>query len=395
MQILLIITGGIAAYKSLDLIRRLREAGHDVRCILSRGGSQFITPLAVSALSGHDTYTDLWSLKDEVEMGHIRLSREADLILLCPASANILAKMARGIADDLASTTLLAANKPIAVVPSMNTQMWLNAATAENLRILAGRGIWQIGPNAGDLACGEIGPGRMADVAEITAWVENFQTRRGLLAGKNIVITAGPTREAIDPVRFISNHSSGRQGYAIAAACAMAGARVTLITGPTALPPPANCQIIPAPTAQDMLTAVLAQLPCDVFIGTAAVSDWQAATPVANKIKKQPGQNRLELSLQPTPDILAAIGQAGNRRPALVIGFAAETEHAVANAQAKLTAKNCDWVLANDVGQDPAIMGGVDNQIIFVTKTGHTAWPKMRKTQVAEKLVDAIAAYFG
>lgn len=395
MQILLIITGGIAAYKSLDLIRRLREGGHDVRCILSRGGSQFITPLAVSALSGHDTYTDLWSLKDEVEMGHIRLSREADLILLCPASANILAKMARGIADDLASTTLLAANKPIAVVPSMNTQMWLNAATAENLRVLAKRGIWQIGPDSGDLACGEIGPGRMAEIAAITAWVENFQTRRGLLAGKNIVITAGPTREAIDPVRFISNHSSGRQGYAIAAACALAGARVTLISGPTALPPPANCQIIPATTAQEMLTTALAQLPCDVFIGTAAVSDWQAVTPAENKIKKQPGQNRLELSLQSTPDILAAIGQAGNRRPALVIGFAAETENAARNAQAKLTAKNCDWVLANDVGQDPAIMGGVDNQIIFVTKTGQTAWPKMPKTQVAEKLVDAIAAYFG
>ncbi len=392
-KILLIITGGIAAYKSLDLIRRLRDSGAEVHCILTKGGAEFITPLAVSALSGKQTYTDLFSLKDEVEMGHIRLSRECDLIVVAPCTAEMIAKIAHGRADDLASTTILASNKPVAIAPSMNTEMWLNAATQDNLKTIYARSVHQIGPASGDLACGEVGCGRMAEVSEIAAWCEEFFKNSGRLSGKRILVTAGPTREAIDSVRFLSNRSSGKQGYEIATACAMAGAEVVLVSGPTDLRPPANCKTIMVECANDMASVCQDQLPADVAICTAAVSDWQSAAPSRQKLKKQAGQSILDLQLTQTPDILKSIANSNNRRPQLVIGFAAESENLIANAQNKLRDKNCDWILANDIGKNPGIMGGDDNQLSLITASGVENWPMMSKREVAGKLVGKITKF--
>ena len=393
-NILLIITGGIAAYKSLDLIRRLRDAGANVRCILTRGGAEFITPLSVASLSGHPVYSDLFSLKDEVEMGHIRLSRESDLIIVAPATAETIAKIAMGRADDLATTTLLAANKPILIVPSMNAQMWSNAATQSNIAQLRARGIHQLGPNSGDLACGEIGDGRMAEVSEIMGWCRDYFAHAGLLSGLKILVTAGPTMEPVDPVRFISNRSSGKQGYAIAAACAMAGAHVRIISGAPHLPAPANCEIVPVETATQMMAACDAALPVDVAICAAAVSDWQSRDVAAQKIKKAPGQTEMQIALVQTPDILARLSAPSNRRPPLVIGFAAETENLLVNARAKLQNKSCDWILANDIGSNPAIMGGDHNQVTLVDASGAESWPLMSKTELANKLVAKIAKKF-
>ncbi len=390
-KILLIITGGIAAYKSLDLIRRLRDLGADVNCILTRGGAEFITPLAVSSLSGKQTYTDLFSLKDEVDMGHIRLSRESDLIIVAPATAETIAKIAIGRADDLATTALLASDKPVAVAPAMNAQMWLNPATQQNMEIIQSRGIHRIGPNAGDLACGETGDGRMAEVSEITAWCAQFFANQNRLNGVKILITAGPTFEKIDPVRFIGNRSSGKQGYAIAHACAMAGADVHLISGPVALRPPANCKLYPVESAADMALAAQNILPADVAICTAAVSDWAPESLAAKKIKKQPGSEKWQINLQKTPDILAQIAAPSNKRPKLVIGFAAEDENMLDNAAQKRILKNCDWILANDIGKNPSIMGGTENQVVLIDQNGADAWPMMHKNELAARLVDRIA----
>ncbi len=388
-NILLIITGGIAAYKSLDLIRRLRERGAAVNCILTKGGAEFITPLAVSALSGKPTYSELFSLKDEIEMGHIRLAREADLIIVAPATAEFMARLTRGGADDLASTTLLAANKPILLCPSMNKEMWANAATQDNVKILESRGLYRLGPDAGDLACGEVGDGRMAEADAILSWAEDFFTLKNRLKGKKILVTAGATRERIDPVRFISNFSSGKQGHAIAEALAIAGAEVHLVTA-SDLPIPANCTGYRVESAQDMLQACDKLLPLDAAICVAAVSDWQAQEMSAQKIKKQ-GAKSLSLELKPTPDILAHIGGAKNRRPQLVVGFAAESENMLPNAETKLKSKNCDWIVANDIGKNPGIMGGNDNEIILVDKNGAEPWEKMPKRQLAKRLAERIA----
>lgn len=392
-SILLIITGGIAAYKSLDLIRRLRERGAMVNCILTKGGAEFVTPLSVSSLSGKQTYTDLFSLKDEVEMGHIRLSREADLIVVAPATADFMAKLVQGRGDDLASTALLAANKPVLLVPSMNAEMWAKTATQDNVRTLESRGFYRLGPDSGDLACGEVGDGRMAEVDAIVLWCGEFFAQKDLLKGLKAIVTSGPTREAIDPVRYISNRSSGKQGHAIATALAMAGADTYYISGPTELPPPANCTMIAVETAQQMHDAAQKLLPADIAVCTAAVSDWMMDSPGAEKIKKQKDQNELTLTLRQTPDILSMISNAGNSRPQLVIGFAAETENATANARKKLESKHCDWVIANDVGKNPAIMGGNDNQISIVTKSGTEDWDLMSKRQVAAQLVQRISKH--
>ncbi|TAH35335.1 MAG: bifunctional phosphopantothenoylcysteine decarboxylase/phosphopantothenate--cysteine ligase CoaBC [Alphaproteobacteria bacterium] len=391
-KILLIITGGIAAYKSLDLIRRLREAGASVTGVLTRSGAEFITPLAVSALTGTQTYSDLFSLKDEVDMGHIRLSRESDMILVAPATADFMSRMIQGRADDLAAATLLASDKPVVIAPAMNSKMWWNEATQANLNQLRERGIHVLGPEEGDLACGEIGDGRMAEVAEIVSWVKNFLFDRTRLKGLKILITAGPTVEPIDPVRFISNRSSGKQGYAIADACAMAGAEVILISGPTALRVPVNCTRIDVQTADDMLKASQDSLPADIAICTAGVSDWTAKARQTKKMKKQSGQKEMTLELKQTPDILQSIA-AHTKRPQLVIGFAAETNDMVKHAREKLLSKNCDWILANDIGANPGILGGEQNQITLLTRDGSEEWPLLDKRQVGQLLVDRIANF--
>lgn len=392
-KILLIITGGIAAYKSLDLIRRLRDAGAMVTGVLTRGGAEFITPLAVSALTGTQTYSDLFSLKDEVDMGHIRLSRESDMILVAPATADFMSRMLQGRADDLAAATLLASDKPVVIAPAMNSKMWWNEATQANLNQLRERGIHVLGPEEGDLACGEIGDGRMAEVSEIVSWCKNFLFDRNRLRGLKIVITAGPTIEPIDPVRFISNRSSGKQGYAIADACAMAGAEVFLISGPTALRAPVGCTRIDVETADDMLKASMNLLPADIAICTAGVSDWTAKTRASKKMKKQSGQKEITLELKQTPDVLQSIASAESKRPQLVIGFAAETNDMVKYAREKLIAKNCDWILANDIGTNPAILGGNHNQITLFTRQGSEEWPLLDKRQVGQLLVDRIANF--
>lgn len=392
-SILLVISGGIAAYKVLDLIRRLREAGASVRCILTKGGAQFVTPLSVAALSENQVYQDLWSLTDEQEMGHIRLVREADLIIVAPASANLLAKLAHGLADDLASTALLAARKPILLAPAMNSAMWENPATQANVKMLCERGHHLIGPASGSMACGETGTGRLAEVPDILAATTDLLTR-GPLQGLHALVTSGPTQEPIDPVRYIGNRSSGKQGHAIAAALAALGARVTLVTGPTALRAPAGVQTIPVQTAGQMLAACQAALPADIFIGCAAVADWHVTNAGGQKLKKDGGAP--QLTLAPNPDIVATIAQ-GKQRPRLVVAFAAETENLAANASAKLQRKGCDWLLANDVSTE-AVFGADDNTILFIRRDGATLnsaqWPKQSKPAVARQLADAIADYF-
>jgi phosphopantothenoylcysteine decarboxylase/phosphopantothenate--cysteine ligase len=393
-RILLVISGGIAAYKSLDLIRRLRERGARVRAILTRGGAEFVTPLSVAALTGDKVYQDLFSLTDESEMGHIRLSREADIVLVAPASADILAKMAQGRADDLATTALLATDKPVMVAPAMNVEMWGHAATQANIATLEARGIHRIGPNPGDLACGETGFGRMAEPAEIIAAIENFFATGAPLAGRRALVTSGPTFEPIDPVRFLGNRSSGRQGHAIAAALARRGAATVLVSGPTAEPDPAGVEIRRVETAQQMLAAAESVLPVDVAVCAAAVADWRPRDPRNAKIKKG-DDTAPTIALIENPDILATLSADGKQRPRLVIGFAAETEDLIANAQAKRAQKGCDWIVANDVSPETGTFGGSDNTVHLITADAVDSWPAMSKDDVAERLADRIAARLG
>ena len=390
-RVLLIISGGIAAYKSLELIRLLRKNGLAVRCILTRGGAQFVTPLSVSALTEDKVYTDLFSLTDEAEMGHIQLSRDADLVVVAPASADILAKMAQGLADDLASTTLLATDKPVMVAPAMNVRMWRHEATQANFAVLLERGVRIIGPDEGDMACGEFGPGRLVEPEEIAAVITAYFGDSSPLAGRRALVTSGPTHEPIDPVRYIANRSSGRQGHAIAAALARQGAETTLVSGPTNLPDPAGVDVVHIETAQQMLDACLSALPADVAICAAAVADWRIETAAKEKIKKTKGKLPT-LNMAENPDVLATLSAAGNKRPQLVVGFAAETENIVANAQAKRESKGCDWLLANDVSPDSGTFGGADNTIHLISADGVEDWPRMSKEDVAERLAKRVAA---
>ncbi|MBI3514178.1 MAG: bifunctional phosphopantothenoylcysteine decarboxylase/phosphopantothenate--cysteine ligase CoaBC [Proteobacteria bacterium] len=392
-NILLIIGAGIAAYKSLELIRRLRERGVGVRCAMTDGATHFITPLSVAAISEHKVYQDLFSLTDESEMGHIRLSRESDLIVVAPATADLMARMAAGMADDLAATVLLATDKRVLLAPTMNVMMWNHAATQANVALLRQRGIVTVGPGSGDLACGEVGSGRMAEPPEIIAAIEYMLAPRPL-EGASALVTSGPTYEPIDPVRFIGNRSSGKQGHAIAAALARAGARTTLVAGPTHEPDPAGVALVRIETANEMLAAVERLLPVDIAVCAAAVADWRVAAPANNKLKK--GRNGAPtLSLVENPDILATIGRAGARRPRLVVGFAAETENVVANARAKLTKKGCDWVLANDVSPAQGTFGGDRNTIHLVHADGVEDWPTLTKAEVAARLVERVGRHLG
>lgn len=393
-RVLLIIGGGIAAYKSLDLIRRLRERGVQLRAILTKAGSEFITPLSVASLTGEKVYMDLFSLTDEAEMGHIRLSREADLVLIVPATADLMASMAHGIARDLATTALLATDKPVMIAPSMNVQMWNHPATQRNLRTLEGDGILRVGPGSGDLACGEVGDGRLADVMDIVAALERFFGRAMAadrpLAGRRALVTAGPTHEAIDPVRYIANRSSGKQGYAIAEALAALGADTTLISGPTTLPDPAAVTTVRVNSAREMLAACEAALPADVAVCVAAVADWRMADDADQKIKKNGGAPPV-LNLVENPDILATLSGRAHDRPALVVGFAAETEKVIEHARAKLARKGCDWIVANDVSPATGIMGGDDNTVHLVSMAGIEDWPPASKADVARRLAQRIA----
>jgi phosphopantothenoylcysteine decarboxylase/phosphopantothenate--cysteine ligase len=393
-RILLIVSGGIAAYKSLELIRRLRERGASVRCVLTRGGAQFVTPLSLSTLSEDKVYTDIFSLTDEAEMGHIQLSRDADLLLVVPASADIMAKMAQGLADDLATTALLATDKDVMVAPSMNVRMWTHAATQANLTTLRERGVRFVGPADGDMACGEFGPGRMAEPNEIADAVSDFFEDSAPLSGRRALVTSGPTHEAIDPVRYIANRSSGRQGHAIAAALARRGAATTLISGPTNLPDPAGVNIIHVESARDMLAACEQALPADVAVCAAAVADWRVAREATEKMKKS-GTGVPTLEMTENPDILATLAAAANTRPQLVVGFAAETENIVEFAQAKRARKGCDWILANDVSPESGTFGGADNTIHLVSADGVEDWPRMSKTDVADRLADRITEQLG
>lgn len=390
----MIISGGIAAYKSLELIRLLKKSGADVRCIITKGGTNFVTPLSVAAISENQVYTDLFSLKDETEMGHIRLSREADLVLVAPASANLMAQMAYGLAEDLASTTLLATNKPVMIYPAMNPMMWEHEATQDNLETLKKRGVIITGPAVGDMACGETGTGRMSEPQDIHDSVLRFFESNKPLSDLNAIITSGPTYEPLDPVRFIGNRSSGKQGHAIATALQSMGANVTLITGPVALPDPIGVKTIHIETAQDMLKAAQTALPADIAVCAAAVSDWRAKDQANQKIKKNGDTPTLELT--ENPDILKTISNASNR-PALVIGFAAETENLIDNAKAKLFKKGCDWVLANNIADNKTgnnIFGSEQNHVYLVTSQDVDEWPPMDKQAVASALTDKIIDYF-
>ena len=391
-RILLIISGGIAAYKSLDLIRRLRERGAAVRAIMTAAAQHFVTPLSVASLCEDKVYTDLWSLTDESEMGHIRLSREADLVVVAPASADLIARMAAGLADDLATTALLASDKRILIAPTMNLMMWAHPATQANLATLAARGVVRIGPGSGELACGEVGSGRMAEPLEIVAAIEAMLSNDARLAGRRALVTSGPTREPIDPVRYISNHSSGKQGHAIAAALSALGAETVLVSGPTQEPAPAGVRVVPVETAAQMLAACEAALPADVAVMAAAVADWRVESVVGRKLKKD-GSGPPQLRLAENPDILAHIAQRANDRPALVIGFAAETDDIVANGQAKRIRKRCDWILANDVSPGTGTFGGDRNTIHLVDGEGVEDWPVMTKREVAVRLADRIARH--
>ncbi|WP_417834241.1 bifunctional phosphopantothenoylcysteine decarboxylase/phosphopantothenate--cysteine ligase CoaBC [Thalassospira xiamenensis] len=399
-NILLIISGGIAAYKVLEVIRRLRDRDINIRAILTKGGAEFVTPLSVAALTENKVYQDLFSLTDEAEMGHIRLSREADLVLVAPASADILAKMATGQAGDLATTALLATNKPVMVVPAMNVEMWNHAATQANIATLEGRGVMCVGPAAGDLACGETGSGRLAEPAEIIAAVVDFLEGQPVskpLSGKKAVVTSGPTYEPIDPVRYIANRSSGKQGHAIAAALAAAGADVTLISGPVSLPDPMGVKVVRIETARQMLDAVLAALPADIAVCAAAVADWRVAEEAGQKLKKDGSGVIADLKLSENPDILATLSQKGPKRPQLVVGFAAETENVIEHARAKRARKGCDWILANDVAPGTGTFGGDHNEIFLISgvdATSDETWPRQGKNGVARALAERIIQHF-
>ena len=390
-RVLLIIGGGIAAYKALDLIRRLRERGADVTPVLTRAGAEFVTPLAVSALAGARVFADLFDLTDEAEMGHIQLSRSADLVVVAPATADLMAKMAAGLAGDLATTLLLATDTPVLLAPAMNVRMWQHPATQRNLAMLRGDGIAIVGPNDGTMACGEFGPGRMAEPLEIVAAIE-AQFAEGPLAGKHILVTSGPTHEPIDPVRYIANRSSGAQGAAIAAALHDLGARVSFITGPATVPAPGGVQVIAVETAAQMSAAVEAALPADAAVFAAAVADWRVANAAGQKVKKDGSGLMPTLEFAENPDILARVSQRKVARPKLVVGFAAETEKVVQNATAKRLRKGCDWIVANDVSPETGIMGGAENAVTLISDAGAEAWPRMGKDAVAARLAQRIAA---
>jgi phosphopantothenoylcysteine decarboxylase / phosphopantothenate---cysteine ligase len=391
-RILLIISGGIAAYKSLDLIRRLRERGAAVRCILTAAAQHFVTPLSVAALSEDKAYNNLWSLTDESEMGHIRLSREADLVVVAPATADLLARMAAGMANDLAATTLLATDKKVLVAPAMNVMMWHHPATQANLALLRSRGILQVGPNDGALADGESGMGRVAEPLEIVAAIEAFFAAAGQLAGRRALVTSGPTHEPIDPVRYIANRSSGKQGHAIAAALAGLGAETVLVAGPSHEPDPPGVRVVHVETARQMLTACEAALPAEIAVCAAAVADWRVAETAGQKIKKNGKPPSLKLA--ENPDILKTLSAAGNRRPRLVVGFAAETTDIVRHAREKLARKGCDWILANDVSPSSGTFGGDSNTIHLVDAASVEDWPALSKRDVAERLAQRIGAHF-
>ena len=395
-RVLLIVSGGIAAFKALELIRLLRREGYGVTCVLTKNGAQFVTPLSLQALSESKVYTDLFSLTGESEMGHIQLSRAADLLVVVPATANILAKMAAGLADDLASTVLLATDKPVLVAPAMNVRMWLHPATQANMAVLTQRGVHVVAPAEGAMACNEFGPGRLAEPPEILAAIEALlRSVAGPLTGRHALVTSGPTHEPIDPVRYIANRSSGRQGAAIAAALAELGARVTLVCGPVSVPDPAGVTVRRVETAQQMLDACQAALPADIAVFAAAVADWRVEQSSIGKIKKQPGAAPPGLTLIPNPDILATIAAAGPARPGLVVGFAAETDDLLANAQGKLMRKNADWIVANDVSPETGIMGGVENAVHIVSAAGIETWPRLAKDDVARRLARRIADALG
>ncbi len=391
-RVLLIVSGGIAAYKSLELIRLLVKADGAVTCVLTKAGANFVTPLSLQALSGAKVYIDLFSLTDESEMGHIELSRAADLVVVAPATADILAKMAAGICDDLATTLLLATDKRVLAAPAMNVRMWQHAATVANLATLAQRGVIVVPPDEGPMACGEFGPGRLAQPPVIFGAIAQALGAGGPLARRHVIVTSGPTHEPIDPVRYIANRSSGRQGHAIAVALAGLGARVTLISGPVALADPPGLEVVHVETAAEMLNAVNAALPADVAVFAAAVGDWRAAETAVQKIKKTAG-GPSALQLTENPDILATVAADSPRRPRLVIGFAAETEHLADYAAAKRRRKNCDWIVANNVG-GTGIMGGAENEVLLITADGQEAWPRMDKTALAEQLAARIAKVF-
>ncbi|MGB8812760.1 MAG: bifunctional phosphopantothenoylcysteine decarboxylase/phosphopantothenate--cysteine ligase CoaBC [Paracoccaceae bacterium] len=389
-RILLIIGGGIAAYKSLDLIRRLRERGAVVTPVLTRAGAEFVTPLSVSALAGEKVYADLFDLTDEAAMGHIQLSRIADLIVVAPATADLMAKMAGGQADDLASTLLLATDKRVLLAPAMNVRMWDHAATKRNVAQLRADGILTVGPNAGEMACGEYGPGRMAEPLEIVASIE-VALGNGPLRGKHVLVTSGPTHEPIDPVRYIANRSSGAQGTAIAGALAALGAEVTFVTGPASVPPPAGVRVVRVETAQEMLAAVEAALPADAAVFAAAVADWRVVNAAGQKMKKDGSGKAPALEFAENPDILATVAGMEQGRPRLVVGFAAETTDVVAHATAKRLRKGCDWIVANDVSPATGIMGGSENAVTVITEAGAESWPRMDKVAVAQALAARIA----
>ena len=398
-RILLIVAGGIAAFKSLELVRRLRGRGASVRCVLTEAGAKFVTPLSLQALTEDRVYADMFSLTDESEMGHIQLSRDADLLVVAPATANILARMAAGMADDLAATVLLATDKPVLAAPAMNVRMWTHAATAANVETLKKRGVAFIGPNDGAMACNEHGPGRMSEPEEIVTAIEGMLSAKkpgaDLLAGRKALVTSGPTREAIDPVRYISNHSSGKQGHAIAAALARLGAEVTLVCGPVTVPDPSGVKVVKIDSADQMLAACLAAGGVDVAVCAAAVADWKVSRPSDAKIKKKPGAAPPALELTPNPDILATLSRPGPQRPKLVVGFAAETENLVANAIDKRQRKGCDWIVANDVSPALGTFGGERNTVHLVSAAGVEEWPTLAKGEVAARLAARIALHLG
>ena len=393
-RILMIIGGGIAAYKALELIRRLRDDGAAISTILTRAGQEFVTPMSVTALSGEQVHTDLFDLDEEAKMGHIGLSRSADLLLVVPATAHLLARMAAGLADDLATTALLATDTPVMAAPAMNVRMWEHPATRRNVARLKEDGVIFVGPDEGDMACGEYGPGRLADVGDIRRAVRDFfNPAPGALSGMRALVTSGPTHEPIDPVRYIANRSSGKQGHAIAAALAAAGAETVLVTGPVRLADPPGVRVRHVETAAEMMAACEAALPADIAVCAAAVADWRVDGAAAQKIKKDDGALPV-LKLSENPDILARLAAAGERRPSLVVGFAAETENLLENARRKRMRKGCDWLIANDVSPQSGTFGGDHNQAVILDAGGEEAWPPMRKEALAERLVQRMAGYF-
>ena len=390
-RVLLIIGGGIAAYKSLELIRLIKKGGGAVTPVLTRSAAEFVTPLSASALAGDKVYSHLFDLTDEAEMGHIELSRSSDLVVVAPATADLMAKMAGGHADDLASTLLLATDTPVLVAPAMNVRMWLHPSNQRNIATLEGDGIRRIGPDEGDMACGEFGPGRMAEPEAIFAAIESL-IADGPLKDRHILVTSGPTHEPIDPVRYLANRSSGQQGSSIASALAALGARVTFVTGPATVPPPLGVDVVRVETAREMLDAVERALPADAAVFAAAVADWHVAEAANEKMKKVKGSAPPALSLAENPDILATISKLSEGRPNLVVGFAAETNDVIENATAKRERKGCDWIVANDVSPETGIMGGDENAVTVIDDNGADSWPRMSKEDVASRLADRIAA---